>query len=645
MRARYLALLAPTATLACCVAAPPSSLDGPVVAVNVAALNLEGVGDVVWDIEVDNGDDAVVWQRRLTSAQYGDGAGSASYVGPCDADPLVADNTVKVWVVGVYDGAILGGDAGTFNYGSTADAGAVTGTAIAFQNPTTTTTPLTRGVTCAENTDVAVQFDVALMRPAQQGFFDVAVNFNNIFCSAKFDCCVDPGGDGCDADINLLFDANGQRARTFVLGFACTAGVAADVDTELYMDPIALDCTTPSSGFAADIRINPDPAANGNLCTAGANGMTTCPAITQVTGVDADSVLFQAAVYRGDELLTSGGVTARKRYWNVALGVTAGISSCRLRTRATADDASNGDDSVDGGVIAAGAVYPYVTWDVDLGVGACTSEPLTFGVVGASVGTTYTTTGGGATGFAYTFGPSGPSAPDGSTELLAVTSCDALHTDYPGLPSGSYWIDPDGAGTGVDAFYGACDMAADGGWTLVLRGGGDVPTQATWFTTAAYNVATGASDRTQTGPTFKLADATINAFTGIFRANTAGSYTHTRYVPATCSYVHTSLPTAECRYTCADVGLTSCTQGAATLYGYGMHGGEGLSGHGCGVQYFATSANPGYMSGPSASYNMYWIVQTTGSSADNSSCSYGPGQRWLDNSNSKANSTLTVWRR
>ncbi|PKN54116.1 MAG: hypothetical protein CVU56_28295, partial [Deltaproteobacteria bacterium HGW-Deltaproteobacteria-14] len=108
---------------------------GPAVSVNVAALNLQGVGDVVWDVEVVNGADPaqVVWQRRLASSGYGDGAGSASYVGPCDADPAAAENTVKVWVVGVYSAAVTG--VGTFNSGSTADGGAVTGSPMPFQNP------------------------------------------------------------------------------------------------------------------------------------------------------------------------------------------------------------------------------------------------------------------------------------------------------------------------------------------------------------------------------------------------------------------------------------------------------------------------------------------------------------------------------
>ena len=109
-----------------CGSGTPAAPGGRV-ALEVSALNLVGVGDVVWDIEVVNGAGASVWQRRLSSSGYGDGAGSASYVGPCDADPSVAQNTVKVWVVGVYGAAV--GDEGVFSSGSDAGPGAVDGAA------------------------------------------------------------------------------------------------------------------------------------------------------------------------------------------------------------------------------------------------------------------------------------------------------------------------------------------------------------------------------------------------------------------------------------------------------------------------------------------------------------------------------------
>jgi len=374
----------------------------------MAALNLQGVGDVVWDVEVVNGADPaqVVWQKRLSSTGYGDSTGSASYVGPCDADPGVNENTVKVWVVGVYSSPVA--TLGTFASGAV---GGATTPDVEFQNPTTAGA-LTQVATCQENADVFVQFDVALMRPAQQGFFDIAVNFNNIFCSAKFDCCADTDANGCAADgtedIYLLFDAAGVRSSTMVLGFACTAGATAGVETELYLDALQLDCTSPTAEtFAADITLNPSGPA-GNQCTAGADGMSTCTGVvTESNGVDADAYLYQLAIFRGLEQLQSGGIDAQKVYWNLALGVMraetgADITDCWLRTQGTADDA-NGTSIVALGNIAAGAVYPYIQWDVDLAT--CGAEPLTFGDDTAMVRADYTTTGGAGRGFAYGYGP------------------------------------------------------------------------------------------------------------------------------------------------------------------------------------------------------------------------------------------------
>jgi len=406
-------------------------LDGPELAVAVAALDLPGVGDVVWDVEVVNDDDTVVWQRRLSSSAYGDGGGSASYVGTCDA--ASSPNTVKVWVVGAYTAPVTSANLGAFASG----AATVSGTPLELQNPTTPVTgPLTRDVECVANADAKVQFDVAIMRPARQGFFDIALNFNNIFCSAKFDCCRDSGS-GCE-DLNLLFEVGGARARTFVLGFACTAGTGDAVDTQLYMDQITLDCTPPNEAdaFVADIAIDAGYATTGNLCNAGqVNG---CAAVSIATGATATPYLYQVAVYRGEELLTSAGVAANKRYWNVAFGVRDGISACRLRTNATADDAADATDHADMGSIDAGTVYPYVTWDVDLG--SCGQETLSFGDPSAMVRTTYTGTDDVTTVFDSRFAP--------ALELCGVQApCDPGYACISGACQ--VYTNPDMDGDGV----------------------------------------------------------------------------------------------------------------------------------------------------------------------------------------------------
>jgi len=442
---------------ACVGVGPESSAgdpDGPSVAIDIAALNLQGVGDVVWDIAVENGatPPQTVWQRRIASSGYGDGGGSASYVGPCDADPTgdVSDNTVKVWVVGIYSAPVT--TVGTFAAGG---AGGVVGAPVSFQNPTADA-PLSQTVTCAPNTDVPVRFDVSLMRPAQQGFFDIAVGFNDLFCSAKLDCCDDTDGTpGCatdgSEDIALLFTDGGSRGSTMVLGFACTAGADADVTTELYFNPIELDCTSPSdfgTGFTADIAIDPSGAL-GNQCAAGAVGAGQCAA---VQGATADTYLYQVGVYRGTEQLTSGGQPARKAYWNVALGVKRpAITSCWLRTSATADDA-DGTPAIDGGTIAAGTVYPVIQWHAELD--SCTAEGLAFDDPSAMVRPTYTQTSDSAGhDFAYRAVGSAATATGAAPEVMssAILWLDA--SQITGVADGalvSSW--PDRSGNGFDAF-------------------------------------------------------------------------------------------------------------------------------------------------------------------------------------------------
>ncbi len=78
------------------------------------------------------------------------------------------------------------------------------------------------------------------MRDANQGFFDVAINFEDVFCSAKLDCTYDNDG---NVPINLLFDpVTGERRQTAVVALACTQGPNADNRTHLHVTDVRYRC-------------------------------------------------------------------------------------------------------------------------------------------------------------------------------------------------------------------------------------------------------------------------------------------------------------------------------------------------------------------------------------------------------------------
>lgn len=395
-------------------AAPARPADA--VKIAIAPLTLPLLSKVCYDLEVTNGPGRTgetVWSHgtpglnggagdpdALCSDRFGnDGGGAITYVGPCDADGQEdpsddageRTNSVTVWFDGLYD-----------EVGAYIDPAGPQG----WQNPCVDAdgNPVgcTLDVLCEENADAPVQFDFTVLREANQGFFDVAVNFDDIFCSAKFDCsaevdgaCSGPGGSctrgelvagktTCDSDadcraqnpLNLLHDAAGQRGRTFVLGFACTAGPGMDVDTDLYLNDLELDCGGDgnSAVFTPDFTLSTAGVVDGNQCDAGSMG--TCDAVSSGDGFDPDDYFFQYAVYRGDEQLddSSTGAPLNKKYWNLALGVKEAIGSCQIRTAGTADNASDPYDGVHDRMIDAGRIYPVITWNVN--AATCTQEQV-----------------------------------------------------------------------------------------------------------------------------------------------------------------------------------------------------------------------------------------------------------------------------
>ncbi len=347
--------LALGAGTACLGSAEPS---GPKLAVDIAALTLIGPDNVCYDLLVENAD-GTVWSKgnplvtllgadqdggpdvgdadtdTICSTRYGNSTGGAvTYIGTCDAS-VDADtdvragvqNRVTLWVDGLYkSGADLGD----------------------WQDPCPAGCSLS--VDCNENEDSLVEFNLTLMRQANQGFFDIAVNFQDIFCSAKFDTCYPDGDDaGTDDDnITLLHGADAVRDWTGVFGLACSAGEDAN-ETVLMYGEILVTCGT--DVFVIDPTV---PEGNDSVTVAGKT--------------------LHYAVYRGAETLQCAQGSCNKVYWNVAVSVEDLASfggTCELTLSATATD---GDDFTAGLPIATGLAYPYIDVDTAItsdGVGIC----------------------------------------------------------------------------------------------------------------------------------------------------------------------------------------------------------------------------------------------------------------------------------
>jgi outer membrane protein assembly factor BamB len=322
-------------TMGCGEGAAPAS--APDLTVRVAPLDLPGIAGACYRLEVfgagasgpfDEG--TRVWARDVCSDDYGTQDGAISYVGPCDAGGGARPNTVALALLGVDgdDGPLVEGDD--------------------YVNPCPAPDGCRETVTCRPNADIPVDFDLTLMRSAEQGFFDLAVEFEDIFCSAKVDCARD-----------LLFNGD-TRDDTVVMAFACTAGPGAD--THLYLSDVHLVC-----GATQTSILSLDPSlGEGNL---------------PLPAPSPDGV-FGYAVHRGVEALPG----MRKAYWNVAVGIAAAFfeehEDCGLLAWGTAHDGT-----LDEPFTTPAGLYPYVRFAVPLdpaevGALSCTERPLDSELVG-----------------------------------------------------------------------------------------------------------------------------------------------------------------------------------------------------------------------------------------------------------------------
>ncbi|MCA9515810.1 MAG: hypothetical protein KC635_12770, partial [Myxococcales bacterium] len=175
-------LLSPCVSLVACLDSDSAPASSPRLALAVAPLELPGVADACYTLTVhdvaaaDITPDALVWSRAgLCASRYGDGAGGLSFVGTCDASPDGRVNTVSLVLEGLC--AEPGCDVA-----DPEDAGRVAPST--WQNPCPEAAPCRLERACSANADTQVGFDLTVLREASQGFFDIAVSFDDIFCSA-----------------------------------------------------------------------------------------------------------------------------------------------------------------------------------------------------------------------------------------------------------------------------------------------------------------------------------------------------------------------------------------------------------------------------------------------------------------------------
>jgi hypothetical protein len=324
----HLALaLASGVALTGCVGGAPPGTSGSNLALAVQALAFAEVGDIAYHVSVES-PLGPVWEADLLASRYGDGT-SLSYVGPCDASPEAQPQTIALRVDALYDtqGALISSDA--------------------WAKPST----LELTAVCQADTDVPVAFELTLMRRAAQGFFDIAVSFDDIFCSAKLDCEEDDGG-----PIFLVHGADGERAPSVVLALSCVD--PGSTDLRLYLTDVAVDCG------AGPIAVD----------------LSGGPGVLYGASDPAPAPLLQAMRFSGLQSYTNSatGEVAGGAYLTAALAldVDAIDQRCTLAAEATAHDGELADFT-----LPSHATYPVISWELDLtspGVDgyACTQHAL-----------------------------------------------------------------------------------------------------------------------------------------------------------------------------------------------------------------------------------------------------------------------------
>lgn len=210
---------------------------GPGLEIRVQPLQFDSVLRVCYDIAVYDGIGTLLWQAgdpnlnwdqgdtaTICSDNYGTGSGGdIQYIGPCD--PTFNPNAIAITIDGIY--TISGRLVDNVDWLPTC----------------TAADPCFQYVECLPDGNVLVEFNILVMRSANQGFFDIAVKFDDVFCSAKVDCTYDAAG----TQPIMAVHHEGQEVQTAVVGLACTAGPDTadppeDVTSVLHMNDVRIAC-------------------------------------------------------------------------------------------------------------------------------------------------------------------------------------------------------------------------------------------------------------------------------------------------------------------------------------------------------------------------------------------------------------------
>ena len=296
----------------------------PTVEVAIAPLTLPGVTNVCYTLEVRNEANQPVWrQTDICADQYGDLDSDITYIGTCDATDTnldtVANNTVTVTIEEIWaGGASQVPDADWVNPCSYFADGTTQVSPNGDSNG-----PCKRSFPCVANRDTFVDFNLTIMRSANQGFFDIAVNFEDIFCSAKVDCIYTNND-----RIRLLHNPNKNNGRddTIVIGRACSAGVGAN--TQLHTSGTVISCgEMRTNGYHEGVwfaikPIGPDGNPNRDNVATGFGSLLGRGTMTLggYTAAPLSVITWQNANYSGAELLSEGNSSLGKIYLNQAIG-------------------------------------------------------------------------------------------------------------------------------------------------------------------------------------------------------------------------------------------------------------------------------------------------------------------------------------